>query len=381
MLSVLIKPASGLCNIACRYCFYRNEVELRALENVNNNECGGKNSIMDIATAETLIRRAFEYAKRGVSFAFQGGEPTLAGVGFFREFSRLVREYNVKKLPVNYAIQTNGIAVDDEFIEYFLKEDFLVGLSVDGDASLHNSFRVDRSDKGTHNRVMAVGDKMLRAGVKVNILSVVTDEAARYAARTYKYFTSKNYTWLQFINCLAPLDESAILMDTQKNKSEAEFALSPERWLKYNKTLFDLWYADFIHGKRVSIRHFDNFLMIYAGYRPESCDMCGECSIQFVTESNGDVYPCDFYSLERWKLGNIKESGFAELTSSERAVEFLTRRINKNEKCKNCKIYALCRGGCPRYSENPAHDYIYCEQIKEFFRYTNDRFLQLSKMF
>jgi len=373
MLSLLIKPASGMCNMRCKYCFYRDEIDY------NKREQGESYSgIMSRKTAENLIKRTFEYSKRSVTFAFQGGEPTLAGVGWFRDFSDMVRKYNVNKINVNMAMQTNGYALDDAFISYLKSEKFLLGLSIDGDGDCHNMHRIDASGKGTHVRIMATGERLKKAGIDVNVLSVMTNASARYVAKTYKYLTSRGYDWVQFISCLPPLMRDELNAKADEMKM---FSIAPDRWLKANKILFDLWYADFMAGNRVSVRHLDNYLMMFMGASPESCDMVGKCSVQFVTESDGSVYPCDFYAIEKWKIGDINVDSIDAMAASARAREFISqnRGTLSDEKCVSCKYVKLCRGGCPRLRENAERAYLLCPVIGEFFEYTGERFMKMAQ--
>lgn len=398
---MLIKPASGMCNMRCSYCFYRDEIDFRkekrsetnaingspnqrktgepflSCEYDYNYESSGHFGIMSRETSENLIKRAFEFEKNSVTFAFQGGEPTLAGVKWFRDFSTIVKEYNVNKAKVSMAIQTNGLNLDDDFISYLKNEKFLVGLSVDGDGSLHNLYRPDATGKGTHSRALAAGEKLKKARVDVNILSVLTDEGARYISKTYSYLTSRcGYDWIQFIPCLPPL-----IRDSESETKAAggikKYSVSPERWLKANKILFDLWYNDFINGKHVSVRHLENYLMIFMGMNPESCDMTGRCSIQFVTESDGSVYPCDFYALGDLFLGNINTDSIQQIIDTEKAKAFIMNR-HSDEKCTSCRYFRLCRGGCPRLRETHDGTYLLCPVIGEFFEYTGDRFAKMA---
>ncbi|MGN1345699.1 MAG: radical SAM protein, partial [Eubacteriales bacterium] len=194
-LSVLIKPASGLCNMRCRYCFYTDETDRREIASYG---------IMSLETAEALVRRAFEYASgsadsvRGsVTFAFQGGEPTLAGTEYYRAFTEFVDRYNTQKIPVAYAMQTNGYHLPDELCDLLRERRFLVGVSLDGNGAVHDELRKDAAGEGTFRRVNASIRKLETYGIDYNILTVVTDAVAKNIARIYAYFRSKNYRYLQ----------------------------------------------------------------------------------------------------------------------------------------------------------------------------------------
>lgn len=164
----------------------------------------------------------------------------------------------------------------------------------------------------------------------------------------------------------------------QENPGQYHYSLTPERYGSFLKTLFDLWYDDLIHHKIVSIRYFDNLLQLMVGYPPEACGMLGRCTCQFIIEANGGVYPCDFYVIEQWYLGNIKDQSFSQLLNSSAAQQFVQSSIYVDPVCRECPWFSLCRGGCRRWRElfikgKPRLNYL-CPAYQEFFRYTIDRF-------
>jgi uncharacterized protein len=193
-LSLLIKPAAGLCNIRCAYCFYRDLSESRA------------NKIMTRETAGTLIGRALDSGAEYITFAFQGGEPTLAGLDFFEYFVNSVNERNIKKIKINYAIQTNGIILNQDFANFFKKNNFLAGLSVDGTKDIHDFFRTDLNGGETFTKILKCADLFDRTGVDYNILTVVTAQVAKHIEKIYNFYKKRGFVYLQFITCLDPLD-------------------------------------------------------------------------------------------------------------------------------------------------------------------------------
>ena len=328
-LNILIKPASSLCNMRCEYCFYKDVSESRERRSMG---------MMSLDTLEEVVRRAFEYATDFVGFAFQGGEPTLAGLDFYRELMALERKYNTKNIKVSNAIQTNGYVIDDEWARFFAKNGFLVGLSMDGTKEAHDSLRVDAAGKGTFDRVVRAADILQKNGAEFNILCVVNNFVARYPKKVYDQL--KKYKYIQFIACLDPLEGE-----------KTRFSLSEERYASFLRQTFTLYYEDFMRGNYVSIRNFDNYVSILLGRRPESCAMNGFCTCYCVIEGDGSVYPCDFYVLDEWRLGNVREQSFGEMISSPLAREFVERSLFVRDECKNCRYYKLCRGGCRRERE------------------------------
>ena len=361
--SLLIKPASGSCNMACRYCFYRDVSERREVPNLGR---------MSDVVMERLICRALEESERGCSFAFQGGEPTLAGLDFFRRFVETVRAHNQRNLPVQYAIQTNGLLIDDEWAAFFARERFLVGVSLDGDRETHNAARVTAQDKGTFDAVLRSIDRLRRAGVDFNILCVVTSYTARHAERLYRFFRRQGFDYLQFIPCLDSLEEE---------RGGYFWSLTPERYASFLTRTFDLWYAEMAAGKRVSVRNFDNWLGILLGQPPENCAMSGRCAAYFVVEADGSVYPCDFYVTDAWRLGNLANQSLEQLRNSPTAMHFEAQSTVPAD-CRACQWYPLCRGGCRRDRELPdgrVEANVFCSAYQTFFAHAAGRLQQLAQ--
>ena len=348
-VNVLIKPASSACTMACGYCFYRDVGEHRG---------EAYRGMLSLEKLEEVIANALGCAEEYCAFGYQGGEPTLAGLDFFRNAVELQRRCNGKGIAVHNAIQTNGLAIDGEWARFFRDNDFLVGLSVDGSAELHNRFRPDASGKGTFSRVMRTLRLFRETGVRCNILSVVTNASARHVASTYRFLLKNGITHMQFIPCLDSLDGSD------------EAWLSVEEYGRFLVRIWDLWFADLRAGRYVSIRHIDNWLSILMGQQPEACNMAGRCSAQFVVEGDGGVYPCDFYVLDEWRLGDVGTS-LEELASGERAREFVSASFGVPERCRACRWYPLCRNGCRRERTERCSDGLaythFCDAFRYFF--------------
>lgn len=347
-LSVLIKPASSACDMRCAYCFYRDEAEKRE---------HGFTERMTGQTAETIIRRAFEFAEQSCTFMFQGGEPTLTGLDFFRAFIALEKQYNTKHIRVFNALQTNGLSIDDEWAGFFRDNRFLIGLSLDGPAETHNRNRKDSAEKDTFNRVMKAASVLDKHRVEYNVLCVVTAGMCPQATKLYHFFGKHRFGYLQFIPCLEPLGT---------DRSECRLSPTPAQYEQFLTGIFRLWYFDLLKNRYVSIRHIDNYIRILKGLPPESCNMNGRCGIQFVIEGNGDVYPCDFYALDEYRLGNVRDASFAEMRETEAARQFIEESLPVPEECRSCRFYPLCRNGCKRDRGADGKNY-YCEAYKGFF--------------
>ena len=330
-LQLLIKPSSGMCNLRCRYCFYCDVAQNRMKENYG---------FMTRDTMRQVVKKALAYADGTCGFAFQGGEPTLIGIDFYREFLDTVKEYNTKNLPVSLSLQTNGYRLGDEWAKLFAENRFLVGVSVDGVKATHDSQRLTPSGEGSFSGVMETIDRFNRHKVEYNILTVVHAKTAAKIRRIYEFYKKNNFHYQQYIACLDPLTEEP---------GGHDYSLSPEAYGSFLIELFDLWYLDLQHGSQPYIRQFENAIGILAGYPPESCEQRGICSVQHVVEADGSVYPCDFYVLDQFRLGNLNETGFEEIDRSPVGEAFVKESLDRTEKCRRCRYFQVCRGGCRRH--------------------------------
>lgn len=344
-LSLMIKPASSLCNLSCEYCFYRDVSEHR--EHLGF----GK---MSQETAELLIEKALAFANgHPVAFAFQGGEPTLCGLPFFESFVKTVKQKNSKNSPVFYSIQTNGTQIDDDWAQFFHDNQFLVGLSLDGDLA-GNKFRKKPSGQNSFYQILTAAEILKKHQAEFNILTVLTGYCAENGERIYRYFRQKGFRYLQFIPCLRPFG----------SKEESELYMTPDQYADFLIRVFNLYVKDYVRGQYVSVRQFDNWVRLFLGQQTEQCGILGHCSHQFVAESNGNIYPCDFYCTDEYLLGNIHETDFRTMANSKTAVEFIKESLSVPERCQKCPVYPLCRaGGCKRTQQSTD----YCAAYKKFF--------------
>ncbi len=332
-VNLLLKPASSACNLACRYCFYKD---------VSASRSQAFEGMLSRQHLEAAIRSGLSYADGCCSFTFQGGEPTLAGLPFYKETIRLQKQYARSGVQIQNAIQTNGYLLDDAWAEFLGEHRFLVGLSLDGPAELHDKNRLDNQGRGTFQRVMHTVQLLKKYHVSFNILCVVTGRNARAAERIYNFYRRQGFGWLQFIPCIEPPEQCCRIPGLH---------LSAKDYGIFLTRIFDLWYQDLQHGKYISIRHLDNWLAILLGGSPEACNMSGHCSVQFVVEGDGGVYPCDFYAYDEWRLGTVGEEALEQLLQCEKAAHFVKASHTLPEQCAACRWLLLCRNGCRRDRE------------------------------
>lgn len=329
--SLLIKPASSLCNLRCRYCFYAD---------VSKNRENASFGCMKPEVAHTLIDRAFAASHGGtVSFAFQGGEPTVAGLDFFRDFTAYADEHCPKGTQISYTIQTNGILLDDEWCAFLKEHAFLVGLSLDGPKQEHDLCRVDAQDRGTFQTVMQTVQRLRAHHVDFNILTVLTKTLARHPQQLFSFYKKNDLRFVQIIPCLDSLEDGG-----------GAYSLTPELYASFLKTFFRLWLDEFRRGNYISVRLFDNLVRMAAGQHPEQCGLLGQCQCQFVAEADGSLYPCDFYVLDPYRMGNVMDMPLEDMFKSEGYKAFLAdNESSRNPQCETCWARPACGGGCRRY--------------------------------
>ena len=361
-VTFLVKPASSLCDMRCNYCFYHDISDIREVKSMG---------IMSEDTAEALIRGAFLSVEPGafVQFTFQGGEPTLAGLSFFRRFLEIEAQYRSKDVQVGHSIQTNGLHIDEAWARFLRENGFLVGLSVDANQAIHDANRVDASGKGTWQRVTGALNLLDRFGVETNLLCVVTAAAAKNPTKIYRSLRDLGGHPMQFIPCLDPMEAE---------RGGEAYSLKPEAYGRFLCSLFDCWYRDWKGGNYVSIRTFDDYLRILMRLPPSTCAASGACGSYLVAEGDGSLYPCDFYVLDEWKIGNIREMTVEEALASPVSRQFIAEGAVRPENCRSCPWFPLCRGGCKRDWTGARRNY-YCTAFDSFFRYSLPRLQEMAR--
>lgn len=366
-VQVLIKPASADCNLACSYCFYTEKQALYPETPVHR---------MPVDVQEELIRQVLRYGGTAPAFAYQGGEPTLMGLDYFRRSVELEMRMGTGQTVAN-SIQTNGILIDEEWGLFLAQYRFLVGLSLDGPAHIHDRYRMDRGGGATHARVEQAARTLRDCGAEFNILSVVTRHSSGFAREIYEYYRALGCEWLQFI--------PAVEFDPTTGRL-AEFCPSPAEYGQFLCDLFDLWKADFRKGRpTTSVRLFDSILAMTCGMSPPGCSFRKRCGIYVVVEHNGDVYSCDFFVEPHWKLGNLMRHSLRSLLEGARQREFADLKAQLPPRCKTCHWLWMCNGGCTKdrlRSGAPGElglDY-FCEAYQTVFEYTRPTMEELKKI-
>ncbi|MDQ0222120.1 radical SAM/SPASM domain-containing protein [Streptococcus moroccensis] len=349
-ISILVKPASAWCNLRCKYCFYADVSSLREVRSY------GK---MKPETTELMIENIFRDLDDGddLTLAFQGGEPTLAGLSYFEHMVSCVQK-QTKQVSVHYAIQTNGTLINAKWCEFLKKNQFLVGLSIDGTPLYHDLNRLDPRGRGTFHKVKQTKDLFDAYEIEYNVLCVLTEPLSYHANDVYQFIKEQDIAYVQFIPCLDDLEAD----------SPSDYALTPQGFNRFYSQLLPLWLADLKKGTRRSVKLFDDVLNLLVAHRVTACGMLGNCQIQYVIEGDGSVYPCDFYALDDYRLGYIQEMGLREMFMSKIAKHFLCSRPISAlpQKCETCPFRQMCRGGCKRMK-----DAMYVDEAQDFCGYQN----------
>lgn len=337
-MTALIKPASSACNLRCNYCFYCDEAASRE----KNAE-----SVMEISTAENLIKKMFDFCGENsvLSFMFQGGEPLLAGVDFFRNFIDIAEKNRTAGSMIRYSLQTNGTLIDDEYCKLFKENNFLIGVSVDGNKELHDKNRCNSFDEA-----MKGIELLKKHEVDFNILSVIT--AKTDASMLFDFYIRNGFRNVQPIYCLDSLDGK-----------KGDYSISAKQLARFKKRLFNLWFAEISKGNHFYVRDFDNLLSLLTKGVAEQCGASGRCNAQLVVEADGTCYPCDFYCLDEFECANINNTDINGILNSDGLRKFFEHDEMKNPLCSSCPVKTICGGGCKRYRSLYNQLSGYCPQM------------------
>jgi uncharacterized protein len=330
--SLLIKPASAVCNLDCEYCFYldRDADPYQAMPARRMSE----------ETLQRLVDSYLFYSYPQSTFAFQGGEPTLAGLPFFEKVVELQKRFGRDGQAVSNCLQTNAMVLDGAWCQLFREYQWLLGISLDGPEDMHDLYRKNKAGHGTWKRVVESVELLQKERVEFNILCVVSQANVGRARDLYRFFRSLGIGHLQFI----PLAE----FDAAGNP--LPFTITAEQYGRFLLDLFDAWWPE---RRKVGIRFFDNLAEALAGQRPGCCELLETCDSYVVVEYNGDVFPCDFFVESGWKLGNITYYSWSEIARRTRRYSFAAKKTVAHAECQVCEFQSICHGGCPKHRHGP----------------------------
>lgn len=358
---LLIKPVGPRCNLRCEYCFYlEKEPMFDSL------------ATMSDEILEATIKGALERGNQPFSFIWQGGEPLLAGLDFFRKVVALQKKYGAGR-SISNALQTNGTLINKEWAEFFVENDFLVGFSLDGPEHIHDQYRYDASGKSSWAKVAENAKLCLAAGVSINILSCVTSKSVNSAIELYEYFKNEGFQYLQFIP----------VVEKDENGQATSFSVAGKAYGSFLKTLFDHWRGDFRDGQpQMSVRLFDTLFFAMMGQMAPECGMQKTCGSYLTVEHTGDMYPCDFFVGPAHARGNVLTHPPHDVINSQHQRLFGGAKERVSDACNSCKWKHLCHGGCLKDRRNNPKDgkmNYFCRGMKDFYQHAIPELEKLTK--
>lgn len=350
---LMAKPSGSVCNIDCTYCFY--------LEKENLYPERKSHWKMDKVTLENYIRKNIN-AQGGdeIDFPWQGGEPTLLGIDFFKEAIRLQNLYRGNK-KINNFFQTNGTNIDDDWAAFLKENNFLVGLSIDGDRISNDTYRLTRSGKSTFDAVMKGLESLKRFKVEFNTLTVVNSENVKRPMDVYNFLKRIGSRYMQFIPLVerraSQPDKNGLTLiqpDFSGQCSVTEWSVPAKSYGRFLNTIFDYWIQNDIGS--VFVMNFEQTLTKMAG-GTSSCVINEVCGSNLIVEANGDVYSCDHFVYPENKLGNVNDDDLSELVNSDSNISFGLNKLNGiSRDCLKCTVRSVCNGGCPKHRFNLSSD-------------------------
>lgn len=346
---LMAKPVGPQCNLRCRYCFYLEKDALFPPRATRR---------MDDATLEAFVRAYIDAQPGGqVSFAWQGGEPTLLGVPYFRKVVELQRRYANGKTIEN-ALQTNGTLLDDEWGAFLSDNDFLVGISLDGPKALHDRIRVDAHRSGSWTAAMRGLAALRRHKVEFNTLTCVSRVNAGAPLEVYRFLLEAGSRFLQFIPVVervpgdAEIERGLSLGAPAPDASGAgratDWSVSGADWGAFLIAIFERWVRR--DAGKVQVQQFDDALGRWLGFPGGLCVHSETCGQALAIEHDGSVYACDHYVYPEYRLGNVRDDTLARLVDDPRQREFgLAKRDRLPDRCRRCPVRFACQGGCPKH--------------------------------
>ena len=363
-IHVLAKPSGATCNLACSYCFFLDKELLYPNSKFRMTE----------ETLEAYIRQLIaSHRSNRVTVAWQGGEPTLMGLEFYRKAIEYQKKYRQPGMVFENTMQTNGTLLDDEWCQFFKENDFLIGISIDGPRVLHDAHRVDKGGAPTFDKVMRGLRLLQKHGVEYNILVTVNRLTADHPKEVYRFLRDEARTeWIQFIPVIERMNPGGFNL-IQQGEQVSHRSVRPEQFGRFLIQVFDEWVHNDV-GK-IYVQTFEAALRNWL--RMPTSGMCvfeKTCGYGLALEHNGDLYSCDHFVEPDYLLGNIKQEHILELVSSDEQYKFGQDKYDGLPKyCLECPVLFACNGECPknRFSETPEGEsglnYL-CAGYKAFFQ-------------
>ena len=369
--SAMIKPVGSACNLGCRYCYYLDKAAL--YEN--------RQSLMDDELLETTIKQYIQANDiPQIMFVWHGGEPLIAGLDFYKKAVALQQKYAEGK-QIENVLQTNGILIDENWCRFFAEHNFLIGISIDGPESIHDTYRRNKAGEATFAKVMGAIEQMRKYRVEFNTMSVVSRASEGKAVEIYRFLKSIGSSFMQFLPALEHVRISdktgkpLIVPPGTPDSVMAEWSVSAKGYGRFLNDIFDEWVLTDVG--RYFVQMFDVALAQWVGVPPALCAFADTCGDALVIEHNGDVYSCDHFVYPEYRLGNIKDHNLKSLYRKKEQFRFsMDKRNSLPSECLNCRYYFACRGECPKHrfeqsADGEPNKNALCEGFKLFFKHVD----------
>ncbi|MHA1105760.1 MAG: anaerobic sulfatase maturase [Promethearchaeota archaeon] len=359
--SLLIKPAGADCNLRCQYCFY-----------IDHLDKGKPKPRMSVQILEKIVSSYMQINQNlNYVFGFQGGEPTLMGLEFFKTVIELQKKHAPPGATVSNGLQTNATLITEEMAEFFGKYKFLLGVSLDGPAYLHDNYRKTIGKTPTHHLVMRGIENLKKYNVEFNILTLINNESVKKAGEIYNYLKKNEFYFHQYIPCV----------EFGENNKPLPYSISGREWGDFLCELFDEWVKE--DTRKISVRLFDSILEYLVHGRYNVCYMNNNCCQYFVVDHDGSIYPCDFFIRDDLVLGNIKTSNWDDFLKSPIYLRFGKQKAIWNKSCDTCPFVQLCNGDCQKFRlgdpSTPRTLSRLCQGWKKFYAHTYPRFKLIAE--
>ena len=384
---LMTKPIGPACNLRCDYCFY--------LEKERLFPASERFRMRDDVLGSYILQYLESQLGPELQFAWQGGEPTLMGLDFFRKIVKLQRKHAQGRM-IHNSLQTNGTLLDDEWCDFLAKEKFLVGLSLDGPRHIHDRHRVKADGSGSFDEVMRGLRLLKKHRVEFNSLTCVSAASAGHGREIYRFLRKQGIKYMQFIPIVERVpgvratelgldaDVPPYPGDEPRNTAVQPYTVKPEDYGALLVDIFKTWIKKDVG--RIYVNHFDLALSAWVGQEPPLCVYARQCGDALALEHDGSVYSCDHYVYPTYRLGNIMEQSLAGLVGSEKQRAFgEDKETSLPEYCRECRYLFACNGDCPKHRFSNAPDgkpglsYL-CAGLKRFFSYADPYLTRMAEL-
>ena len=339
--NIMIKPVGSLCNLKCHYCYYLDKAEIY----------GGREPRMSIGMLEHFVK---EYIAANdvpdVYFNWHGGEPLLAGLDFYRKAVEFQKKYGEGK-RIHNTLQTNGTPITREWAEFFRANGFLLGVSIDGPQNVHDRYRGGKGGASVFDKVIKGIMELYRTGVQYNVMATVNKQSEGRGLEIYQFLKQAGTRFIQFMPVVEHVKDGLIVSPDTPGARIAPWSIDAGAFGRFLCDIFDYWVRHDV-GK-VFVNQFDAALASWCGVPQGTCSFAETCGGNSIIEHNGDLYPCDHFVYEDYRIGNVLETDLRTLMNSSKQIRFgIDKRNGLPQKCLSCRWFFACHGECPKHRFN-----------------------------